>query len=55
MPKDGADPANLRWDNKGAASVDVWVDEEQSRDAEVRHTTEVAGYLIVDDLLAVEY
>ena len=44
---DGPNTANLRWTNKGAYSVDVWVDEEQSRDTETDHTTEVVGYLAI--------
>jgi len=45
---DGADTANLRWRNKSAASIEVWVDEEQSRDNETRHTTETVGYILID-------
>jgi len=43
---DGGNTANLRWRNKDRRGVDVQVDEEQSRDSEVRHTTEVVGYMI---------
>ena len=42
---DGGDTANLRWRNKSPSSVELWVDEEQSRDSETTHTTEVVGYL----------
>jgi hypothetical protein len=52
---DGGDTANLRWLNKDASSVDVWVDEEQSKDSEVSHTTEVVGYLIFDGAFAIQY
>lgn len=45
---DGKDTANLRYLNKNPASVDVWVDEESSRDAETRHTTETVGYLLIE-------
>lgn len=44
----GADVANLRWQKKGATSVEVWVDEEQSKDSEVAHTSEIVGYLLFD-------
>lgn len=47
--RDGPDTANLRWDTRDGISVDVWVDEEQSRDSEVRHTTETVGYIIVNE------
>jgi hypothetical protein len=46
---DGGDPANLRWQNKGTKSVSVWVDEEQSKDSEVAHTSEIVGYLLFDN------
>jgi len=41
-----ADTANLRWRDKTAASVDVWVDEEQSKNDETRHRTEAVGYAL---------
>lgn len=44
---DGGDTANLRWLHKSPASVTVWVDEEQSRDSETNHTTEILGYLAI--------
>ncbi|NBC47640.1 MAG: PKD domain-containing protein [Gammaproteobacteria bacterium] len=46
---DGPNTANLRWDNKGTHSARVWVDEEQSMDAETSHTTEVVGYLAIGE------
>jgi PKD repeat protein len=45
---DGNDTANLRWLNKDALAVDVWVDEEQSRNSETSHTTETVGYLAIE-------
>ena len=42
---DGGNTANLRWQNKDAIAVDVLVDEEQSKDAEVNHITEVVGFI----------
>lgn len=44
----GTDPANLRWRNRNEVSVDVWVSEEQSKDAEVQHTEESVGYLVLE-------
>ena len=43
---DGGDPANLRWTNKTVNSVAVKVSEEQSKDNEITHTTEVVGYML---------
>ncbi len=43
----GGDTANLRWSFRSTDAVDVWVDEEQSRDSEVRHTREQVGYLLL--------
>ena len=42
---DGTDTANLRWQNRTIAEIDVQVAEEQSRDSEMNHTTEVVGYM----------
>jgi hypothetical protein len=42
---DGGDTANVRCKNKTASGVDVWVDEEGSKDSETRHTTEEVGYM----------
>lgn len=44
----GRDTANLRWRAKGTRSLEVWVDEEQSLDREVGHTTEVVGYVLIE-------
>ena len=49
---DGGDTADLRWldlyDSDGTLiGADIWVDEEQSRDSETRHTTEVVGHVVV--------
>ena len=49
---DGSDTANLRWDNKTTASVELWVDEEQSKDDETAHTTEVGGYIAIGEATA---
>lgn len=43
---DGGDTANLRWRDKTLSEVDVYIDEEQSKDSETRHTTEAVGYII---------
>lgn len=42
---DGGDTAAGRWQNKQAAAFQVKVEEEQSRDAETNHTTEVIGFM----------
>jgi hypothetical protein len=43
----GGEPASLRFNNKRAAAVDVWVDEEQSWDVEMKHSAEVVGYILI--------
>ncbi|MBC2717812.1 MAG: DNRLRE domain-containing protein [Desulfobacteraceae bacterium] len=43
--RDGGDTANVRWQNKTVDGIEVLIDEEQSKDSEVRHTTEVVGYM----------
>lgn len=45
---DGGDTANLRTDSKTNTSIQVQVDEEQSNDSEVDHTTESVGYLTIE-------
>jgi hypothetical protein len=42
---DGMDTADVRWQNKNEGSVEIQIDEEQSRDSETDHTTEVVGYM----------
>jgi len=42
---DGGDTSNVRYQNKNAAGIEVQVDEDQSRDSEVNHTSEVVGYM----------
>jgi hypothetical protein len=44
---DGGDAANVRCNNKGSLSVDVLIDEEQSKDSEVNHTTEAVGFILL--------
>ena len=44
---DGGDTANVRWDRKRINGVDVKIAEEQSKDSETRHTTEVVGYIAI--------
>lgn len=44
---DGGDPAALRYRNLSSTSVQVKVEEEASADAEVGHTTEVVGYVVI--------
>lgn len=43
---DGMDTANLRWEMKDIYGVDIKIAEEQSRDSETNHTTEVLGYMV---------
>ena len=43
----GSEPASLRCNNKRPVAVDVWVDEEQSQDAEMQHVAEVVGYMLL--------
>jgi len=38
--------ANVRWQNKDAYAVEVQIDEEQSKDNEIMHGTEVVGYMV---------
>ena len=42
----GYDPANVRWLNKSETSVKVWIDEEDSKDAETAHYDEQIGYFV---------
>jgi len=43
----GGDPLALRYRNLGNTSVQVKLEEEQSGDSEVAHTTETIGYVII--------
>jgi PKD repeat protein len=43
---DGPDTANLRWSNKVAASVEIWIDEETSADSETSHMEEEIGIMV---------
>ncbi|MBK1699569.1 LamG-like jellyroll fold domain-containing protein [Thiococcus pfennigii] len=40
------DSAGLRWQNKDFAAVDLWVQEEQSKDGETDHLGEDVGYVL---------
>lgn len=46
--RDGGDAATLRHRSQTSTSVTVWVEEEQSKDSELNHTTEVAGVLAME-------
>ncbi len=46
---DGSDPAALRHQSLTSTSVQVKVEEEQSGDTEVAHTTEVIGWIAIGD------
>ncbi|MCB2184423.1 MAG: cadherin-like domain-containing protein [Desulfobulbaceae bacterium] len=43
---DGSDTSVVRCFNSNMDGVDVMIDEEESRDAEVNHTKEVVGYMV---------
>ena len=43
---DSMNAANVRWQNKDAYAVEVQIDEEQSKDNEIMHGTEVVGYMV---------
>ena len=45
----GGDTSTTRIRNMGATSFDVHVDEEQSRESEVGHTTEDIGWILISD------
>jgi len=45
---DGVDTAGLRLRNIGAGGFQVKIEEEQSRDSETAHTSEVVGYLALE-------
>jgi len=44
----GGDTANLRWKNKNAGGIQVWVSEEHSNDSETVHTNEEIGYIVLE-------
>jgi hypothetical protein len=41
----GMDTANVRWQSLNVDAAEVKIDEEQSFDSEVNHTTEIVGYM----------
>jgi len=43
---DGGNTCDVRYNNLTGTSVDVKIEEEQSKDSEVNHTTEVVSYLV---------
>ncbi len=44
----GGDTAALRWKNKDEAAVELWIQEERSKDSETTHGKEVVGYLLIE-------
>ena len=44
----GGDTANLRWQKRNEVEVELWVAEEQSKDAEMRHVGESIGYFVLE-------
>ncbi|GAB4198190.1 MAG: hypothetical protein Tsb002_32940 [Wenzhouxiangellaceae bacterium] len=47
--RDGGDTSALRYQNLTGSSVQFKVEEEQSLDSEVNHTTEVVGYVVISN------
>ena len=45
---DGPNTVGLRYRNLTGSGVEVFVEEEQSRDSETNHTTEVVGYTVIE-------
>jgi hypothetical protein len=43
---DGKDTTNVRWQNKNNLSVEIKIDEEQSKNSETGRTTEIVGYMV---------
>ena len=43
----GGDTANLRWSNKELTRINILVSEEQSKDNETNHVSEVVGYIVI--------
>ncbi len=46
----GGDTAALRYRDRSTTGVDVWVQEEKSKDVEVTHGKETVGWIIFDDI-----
>jgi hypothetical protein len=46
---DGGDTAGLRVHRPDGVAADIWVQEEQSKDQEIRHTTETVGYIVINE------
>lgn len=44
----GGDPCAIRWAKATTSSVQTWIQEEQSKDAEVQHVGETLGYFAAD-------
>ena len=45
----GLNTASLRWQNRDPFGIEVLIEEERSYDKEIRHTTEVVGYMVFCD------
>jgi hypothetical protein len=43
---DGGEPATLRWDHKTQSQIVLEIQEEASRAHDLKHTTEVVGYMV---------
>lgn len=44
----GSNTCNLRYQNLGSGSVEVFIEEEQASDTETDHTTETVGFVVVE-------
>ncbi len=44
---DGENTAILRWANKDLHGADIMINEEQSGESDINHTTEVVGYIVL--------
>lgn len=51
---DGPDPAHMRQDHVGTDRAVLWIEEETCSDAELQHTSEVAGVIAIDHGLALD-
>jgi len=49
---EGVDSSSVRAQNMSQTTTQIKIEEEQSKDSETDHTTEVVGYLIVDSATA---
>jgi hypothetical protein len=46
---DGGDTASVRVHRPDGNAAGIWVQEEQSKDQEIQHTTETVGYIVINE------